>query len=305
MASFLPIWIALTFISIVSGLDSENIIGGQNGNINDFPYLAFIRVNYEHGGGLCGGALIRRQFILTSTSCIRRAMDNSRGLAPNTVYIKVHVGTSDLTSSTQGGVIRVKEIYLHKEYKRLDVASTNDIAVLKLELEVPRRLTATAVNLPPADEPILGGSSLVSGFGYNSIQVENRGGRLVETGHTADKKLKFVKVNVIPLIQCGIPKSVIKTEHLLHKLFCGKVVPAVRNLDHYGTCSGDGGGPLVKNGKIIGVLSTGPFDCNESQLPAFYTQVSAYLDFINPILAGKPGPATKVYESQFPPARRN
>ncbi|XP_014217616.1 protein C activator-like [Copidosoma floridanum] len=300
MAQLLPIFVTAAIISIVAGLDSENIIGGQNANLNGFKYQVFILVNYKNGGASCGGALIHRQFILTSTSCITVGMNKSTGLEPNTVYARVHLGTDDLESNTQGGKIRVKEIYIHKYVTPVGLFYSNDIVVLKLETPVSNHLTAGVVKLPKSDEPIFGGNTFVSGFGYNSIQMKNRGGQLEPVPIWPHKKLKYAKVNVIPLIRCEIPKDTIKKERLMSTLFCGTIMPEP-GVQHYGSCYGDGGSPLVRNGEIIGILTRTWVDCDESRVPVIYTKVTGYLYFINNILEGQPGPETKKYVTRFPP----
>lgn len=48
-------------------------------------------------------------------------------------------------------------------------------------------------------------------------------------------------------------------------------------------CSGDSGGPLSQNGTLIGIVSWGLQICGLPGVPAVYTKVSSYLDFIQEI----------------------
>ncbi|XP_011310431.1 chymotrypsin-2-like [Fopius arisanus] len=51
-----------------------------------------------------------------------------------------------------------------------------------------------------------------------------------------------------------------------------------------GTCYGDSGGPLISNGEIIGITSTGKDVC-AGQYPDVFTHVYLYLPWIQEVLA--------------------
>lgn len=46
------------------------------------------------------------------------------------------------------------------------------------------------------------------------------------------------------------------------------------------------------NNILIGVVSTGSPDCDETDIPTMYTKVTHYLDFIKKVLRNDPDPKT-------------
>lgn len=55
--------------------------------------------------------------------------------------------------------------------------------------------------------------------------------------------------------------------------------------DHKSACSGDSGGPLAGNGKIVGIVSWGLVPCGSEGAPSVYTKVSSFVDWINEHIA--------------------
>ena len=50
-----------------------------------------------------------------------------------------------------------------------------------------------------------------------------------------------------------------------------------------GMCNGDAGGPLVCNGELQGIVSSG-YGCAESNFPDLFTRVCEYVEWIEKII---------------------
>ena len=46
---------------------------------------------------------------------------------------------------------------------------------------------------------------------------------------------------------------------------------------------GDTGGPLISEGKLVGIVSYRSLDCDNSVVPAIFTRVSEYINLINDV----------------------
>ncbi|KAG8235393.1 hypothetical protein J437_LFUL009252 [Ladona fulva] len=66
----------------------------------------------------------------------------------------------------------------------------------------------------------------------------------------------------------------------IHINVCPEQICAGTEEGGEGSCSGDSGGPLFVDGKVIGLVSFAK-GCSLKDWPTVYTRVSAYIDWIN------------------------
>ncbi|XP_049958170.1 trypsin eta-like [Schistocerca serialis cubense] len=90
---------------------------------------------------------------------------------------------------------------------------------------------------------------------------------VIENGPTTEQ-LKYVTVNVTDTAVCRTRLLV------LEGMLCAG------GMGNEDSCQGDGGGPLVCNGSLAGVVSFGYY-CGLPGYPSVYTDVSKYGDFLN------------------------
>ena len=62
----------ILFIAAQCGVKkSVRVVGGQNTQVNEYPWMALLRLKtYRPSGFFCGGTLINSRWILTATHCI-------------------------------------------------------------------------------------------------------------------------------------------------------------------------------------------------------------------------------------------
>uniref|UniRef100_A0AAQ6IR05 trypsin n=1 Tax=Anabas testudineus TaxID=64144 RepID=A0AAQ6IR05_ANATE len=225
-----------------NGHGSE-IINGEKVPENSMQYMVSVQNDQGH---VCGGFLIREDFVLTAAHCDDR------------VSFRVVLGTHNLKGAEKTAI---KEKYKPDAYE--SVGKGYDIMLLKLSRKAPLNNRVPTIQLPESGMNIQENQQcLVAGWGKTTT-----------SGHV-ENELRMVDVSVIDLDVCkeywpGLPANVICAGGLTNK----------------GFCQGDSGGPLVCNGTAAGVVSYNKdMNCNYPDVPNVYTDVSKYLDWINKII---------------------
>ena len=55
------------------------VVGGQNTEINEYPWMALMRLKHQSQAGFfCGGTLINSRWVLTAQHCIFNGVDTGR-----------------------------------------------------------------------------------------------------------------------------------------------------------------------------------------------------------------------------------
>uniref|UniRef100_A0A3Q0S307 Peptidase S1 domain-containing protein n=1 Tax=Amphilophus citrinellus TaxID=61819 RepID=A0A3Q0S307_AMPCI len=225
----------------------SDIINGYVAPKNSMLYMASVQDSHGH---VCGGFLIRKDFVVTAAHC-----DDSK---PTHVVL----GTHNLTSHHQKISIAAK--FKPESYEKVGLG--DDIMLIKLSTEVQTDDKIQKIPLPPAEGNLKDKEVCqVAGWG------------LTETGAPASE-LRVVNVSVINPRVCqrqwpGLPASVI----------CAGGYETDK-----GFCQGDSGGPLVCSGFAVGVVSFNKnSNCKYPDVPNVYTDVSKHLQWIEKIVGSK------------------
>ncbi|KAF5274177.1 hypothetical protein FQA39_LY18734 [Lamprigera yunnana] len=219
---------------------SSRIVGGQNAEIGFFPYQASIKSS--NGKHICNGAIISANTILTVAHCVYRKRPSS---------LSVTVGTNRL--SIGGSVYYVKEVKIHEKYNSWNLR--NDIAVLKLMNEISMNGAAYPIFL--GDSFVNGGVACVlSGWGFRQ-----------ESGPVSEY-LQYVFLETLNNNECSKQLSTtIEESQMCTFTKIGE-----------GSCYQDSGSPLVADGVLIAVVTSG-HPCAEGY-PDIYTRVSYFHKWI-------------------------
>jgi len=247
----LKVYILLT-LSIFGLLPSiqgqDKIIGGSTTTIDKAPYAVYMRYD---GSYRCDGTLIRTTKVLSAAHCVKD--EQLKNTLPASGFI-IHAGTSYL--SNEGMKSSVAQIAVSGNFNK-DNSLTYDVSILTLT----NPLTGPNIAIAPlCSSPMSSGDTVkVLGWGLTDGDV-----------NSPSNQLRAVMLNTITDDSCD---NVYGNGAITQTMMCcanpGK-----------GTCHGDSGGPLMKNGEVCGIVSWGDPTC-KSGYPSVFTRVNQVLPFIN------------------------
>jgi len=256
----------LSIFIISTFAESERIAGGSIAYLGNFPYHAKIEPSIGSVRRLCGGALIRYNWVITAGQCIYNVRD-----------VIVRLGVIDRLSGPEGAIFWVRErrdIIVHEDYRgdSLNAVFSNDIGLIYLR-EATEDLIGTMINntivintvaLQPSNNINHELFGVATGFGF------------YEDGDDAlqSMKLRYVYLGTIPLDDC---RDYHGTTRVTGGNFCTDTTGG------RSTCIGDEGGPFVAiiNNKVtvIGLASTTFPQCTVDH-PAIFTNLVSFYDWI-------------------------
>ncbi|CAL7939217.1 unnamed protein product [Xylocopa violacea] len=237
----------------------------------EFPWMVALLTVQPDGKFVfqCGGSMITNNAVLTAAHCVTNR-ENGR--------IVARFGQWDLENQPGDQPLpfydaNVKAIVTHPMF--YSGALFNDIAVVVLNQPVKRNANIAPICIPQQGLIFPAGSRCIGiGWGKNSF------------GGTYQTELRKVELPIVDRTDC---QNRLRTTRLgpyfqLHGSFIcagGEV-----NRD---TCRGDGGGPLIcptATGQYFqaGIVSWG-VGCGSSNIPAVYTSVAQYTQWIGQQLA--------------------
>ncbi|XP_037937530.1 trypsin 3A1 [Teleopsis dalmanni] len=225
--------------SLNSTKPSVRIVGGLPANDINIPYVVSL---VTYGYHFCGGAIINSRTVATAAHCL--AHTTAR-------LIKVHAGAK--TRSTSEGVMKtVSAIFYNKAWtsSRMD----QDAGLVRLTSPFDFGNTIQPIPLAKSGETLRDGSlAMVAGWGYTSNNGDD------------SEILRYATVPIVNQAACNRLMASKITDYMLCAGYLMGGVDA---------CQKDSGGPLVSNGKLIGIVSWG-VGCALPDKPGVYARVSA------------------------------
>ncbi|KAI9932554.1 hypothetical protein ASPWEDRAFT_166206 [Aspergillus wentii DTO 134E9] len=227
-------------------LAAEEIVGGSQARIEDYPYQVSLHNNDTF---LCGGSIISTEHILTAAHCVTPYLGRP---------LSVRVGSSEYESG--GELIDVAKATPHLEFDTSTLQ--NDIAILRLAKNLEFGPKVLPVELPCScdGDPATGTKCSVSGWGATTAD-----GDVVP-------HLRAAFVPITDHKECAENLAASGHDHVTDLMICAGEVAGGRD-----SCSGDSGGPLVdvSSKKQVGVVSWG-FGCGRPGFEGVYTSTAAY-----------------------------
>ncbi|XP_016952777.1 serine protease snake [Drosophila biarmipes] len=245
------------------------VIGGGPALPKEFPHAA--RLGHREDNGevewFCGGTLISNLHVLTAAHCLYSPQGSVNIVRLGDLEFDTNNDDADPEDFT------VKNFTIHPGYNH--PAIYNDIAVVRLGKPVTFNEYKHPACLPFVDGRSVG--SFIA-IGWGQLEIVPR---------TENKQLQKVKLYNYKT-RCSMTAD--KNEELPEG-YNATTQLCIGSSEHKDTCNGDSGGPVLIYHKdypcmyhVMGITSIG-VACDTPDLPAMYTRVHFYLDWIKQQLA--------------------
>ncbi|XP_064541282.1 serine protease 1-like [Drosophila montana] len=226
------------------------ITNGEDASADQFPYQAGLSLKIGSSSAWCGGSLIGHEWILTAAHCTD-GVDS----------VDVHLGSTDRNSPKVKHSVSKDDIIIHEGWNSRTLL--NDISLIRIP-HVDYSDAIRAVDLPREE-------SHYSTYVDDEV-IASGWGRTSDSSSGVAAHLQYAHMKIISNTSCmKTYGTTIRSSNI-----CVSTSASVS------TCNGDSGGPLVlASSKVqIGLTSFGSSAGCEKELPAAFTRVTSYLDWI-------------------------
>nr|XP_020772086.1 mast cell protease 3-like [Odocoileus virginianus texanus] len=227
--------------------EAGKIIGGHEAKPHSRPYMAYLQIQTPEKNLICGGFLVRGDFVLTAAHCLGSS-------------INVTLGAHNIEKQERTQqVIAVKRAIPHPRY--YDKTWTNDIMLLQLTKKAKVTTAVSPISLPRDWDTVNPGMLCsVAGWGFLDVNMSH------------PNKLQEVELEVQRAKKCTSRYKYYSTTTQICAGDARKKKSSFR---------GDSGGPLVCDGVAQGIVSYGKEDGTP---PRVFTRISSFLPWIQTIM---------------------
>ncbi|KAJ9597877.1 hypothetical protein L9F63_011243, partial [Diploptera punctata] len=221
------------------------IVGGDVADIEDFPY----EVSIEYSGVFdCAGSIISNEWVVTAAHYLKNL---------ETSKVQVRSGTAE---KENGGILHgVSEIIMNPNF---DEGHNYDGDIALIKVVPPFEFGPTVQSIPLAEKvPEDGAMATVSGWGAEL------------DGDVLSPELRYVNVPIVNHDLCE--HDYFDRGGITNNMICAGFEQGGKD-----ACTGDVGGALVVEGKLVGIVSFG-YHCGDPDYPGVYTNVAVFRQFIH------------------------
>ncbi|XP_048094540.1 granzyme B-like [Alosa alosa] len=247
--------LVLSHLQLSGGVQS-GIFGGRMAKPHSRPYMASLQYLGDH---VCGGVLIREDYVLTAAHCLNRSIPDRA--------MEVVLGAHDINSKESSQQrIQVKKFHKHPQFRDPNQYDY-DIMLLKLKSKAKLSKCVKLLGLPKKDGEVPARTRCwVAGWGMKAPNSH------------AEHLLQEALVHMVDQKECA---------DSWQKYFNHSHMMCSSTSQGKGFCQGDSGGPLVCNTKLQGLDAYTSQDCRNRAYPQVYTRVSAFLPWIKKVMGRK------------------
>ncbi|NXO44037.1 GRAA protein, partial [Locustella ochotensis] len=249
-------FVAVILLVIQGGLCAD-IIGGYEVKPHSRPFMA--QIKGPTGNIICGGALIKENWVLTAAHC---KVEKSK------VVLGAH---SSKIKEKEQQTFRIANFIHYPCYD--STTKENDIMLLQLQGRAKLNKAVQLIALPPSDDdPKPGTDCTVAGWGTTSSRR-----------HKLPTALMEVNITVIRREICNDKNHYNGKPVITENMICAGAKKGGKD-----SCNGDSGGPLRCNGVMKGITSFGkPKSCGKANGPGVYARLTTqHLKWIRKTIGG-------------------
>uniref|UniRef100_A0A672IPP1 trypsin n=1 Tax=Salarias fasciatus TaxID=181472 RepID=A0A672IPP1_SALFA len=238
--------------SIISnnlGAVESNIVAGRVAKPHSRPYMASLQFNGAH---ICGGILIREDFVLTAAHC----------KDPQEMMVVLGGHNISATEKTQQRI----EVARYHQHPKFTGQYEYDIMLLQLKKMAKLNKYVKTIGIPNKNGKTPANiNCAVAGWGRTR---ENMPPSDVLRETTEKIQFNFECKNIWGIY--------FNSEHMMCTKFDRK---------KGGVCQGDSGGPLICNKKVEGITAyTKEDDCSNPRYPHVFTKVNYFSSWIKKVM---------------------
>ncbi|NXC46727.1 GRAA protein, partial [Penelope pileata] len=246
---------AAVILLVIPGGLCVDIIGGHEVAPHSRPFMALLT---GQKGGICGGALIKPNWVLTAAHC------NMKG-------VKVTLGAHSINETEKEKQdIEIKKQIHYPCY--CPERKEHDIMLLQLKKSARLGRAVQVIHLPKSDDDLKPGTTCrVAGWGETTNGVRK-----------PSDTLREVNVTVISREICNDKKHYRNKPVITDNMICAGSAKGGKD-----SCAGDSGGPLICNNVMRGITSFGKSKCGLADGPGVYTRLTKkHLQWISKTIGG-------------------